>query len=171
MSINLPRRRNSLRYPGYDYAQPGSVFVTICTHERQPLFGAVVNGLMHLNDPGKMVDQTIQALPGRFPDGDVDAWVVMPDHVHLIVYCAVNPETERPDTLGTMIRWFKATTVEAWRTGARNSGWPRYERHLWQPDYHDRIIRNDRQLQIDKEYILGNPDRWWEKNRDAPSIS
>ena len=49
------RRRRSLRLRGYDYTQPGAYFVTICTHERAPLFGQVVEGEMHLNACGKIV--------------------------------------------------------------------------------------------------------------------
>ena len=166
MSTNQPRRRNSLRYPGYDYAQPGSVYVTICTHERQRLFGQVVDGQMLLNPAGVMVEDALRAAPERIPEVDIDTWIVMPDHLHAIVFCGTNPEVARSQSLGVAIRWFKSTTVEAWRAGVRDSGWPRYDRHLWQPDYFDRIIRSDRQLQIDRDYIGANPGRWWEKHGD-----
>ncbi len=163
MTINLPQRRNSLRYPNYDYSQPGSVFVTICTHERQRLFGQVADGQMRLNSGGHMVELTLGKISRQFPGCTFDTWVVMPDHIHAIIHSGTNPESEIGQSLGAVIRWFKSTTVEAWRIGVRDSGWPRYDRHLWQPDYFDRIIRNDRQIDVDREYIDGNPGRWWEK--------
>ena len=97
MTIQYPRRRNSLRYPGYDYAQPGAVFVTVCTAGKQRLFGSVEDGQMIHSPSGAMVAIRWQAIPDRFPDVDIDAFVVMPDHIHGIVLC-VHDDHERLPT-------------------------------------------------------------------------
>jgi len=77
--------RRSIRLSGYDYAQHGAYFVTICTHDRQCLLGAVADGGMELNDLGRIVRDTWDALPLRFPTIQLDAFVVMPNHVHGII--------------------------------------------------------------------------------------
>ena len=98
-----------------------------------------------------------------YPELDLDAWIVMPDHLHGIVFCGTDPDATRNRTVGEAIRWFKASVVEGWRIGVRDHGWPRYERHLWQRDFHDRILRTHRELASRQHYIEGNPGRWWEK--------
>jgi hypothetical protein len=80
--------RRSLRLNGYDYAQAGAYFVTICTQDRACLFGDVADGEMRLNDAGRMVRSVWEALPDRFPRTGLDAFVVMPNHVHRIIVIA-----------------------------------------------------------------------------------
>jgi len=85
MLDDYPRGRPSLRLPTYDYAQPGGYFVTICTLDRICRFGEVTEGKPHLNDAGHMVGQVWEELPQRFTHISLDAFVVMPNHVHGIV--------------------------------------------------------------------------------------
>jgi len=77
--------RRSIRLKGYDYTQAGAYFITICTNNRECLFGEVVGGDMRLNDAGRMVESVWNAMPASYPDVTTDAWVVMPNHVHVIV--------------------------------------------------------------------------------------
>src|SRR3990172_7834035 len=77
--------RRSIRLRGYDYAQAGAYFVTICTQNRECLFGEVVDGQMVLNDPGKILESVWSELPDHYPGVDVDAFVIMPNHIHGIV--------------------------------------------------------------------------------------
>jgi REP element-mobilizing transposase RayT len=79
------RHRRSIRLQGFDYSQTGAYFVTICTRERACIFGEVIDGEMRLNNAGDVVDQCWLAIPRHFPDVDLDAYVVMPNHVHGIV--------------------------------------------------------------------------------------
>ena len=92
MKSNLPHRR-SLRLKGYDYTQPGAYFVTICTHQRQPLFGRVVDGNMVLNAYGEIVREEWfrSAEIVLFPD----EFVVMPNHIHGIVWIVA--QDDAPD--------------------------------------------------------------------------
>lgn len=80
-----PERRRSLRLQGYDYAQAGAYFVTICTQERACMFGEIVDGQMRLNPAGEMVHRVWTEIPAHAPDVDIDAFVVMPNHIHGII--------------------------------------------------------------------------------------
>jgi len=88
--------RRSIRLQGYDYAQPGAYFVTICTRNRECLLGEVANGEMELNPLGEIVSTGWQDLPDHYPQVQLDAFVVMPDRVHrLIIFTDPIPTTVR----------------------------------------------------------------------------
>lgn len=73
--------RQSIRLRDYDYAAGGAYFVTICTHEREHLFGTVTEGAMRLSKTGEMVrDEWLRTSAVR-PEVELDAYVVMPNHV------------------------------------------------------------------------------------------
>ena len=76
----LPRR--SLRLAGFDYSRPGAYFVTICTLDRVSFLGEIRDGSMRLSPAGEIVRASWETLPGRFRDVTVDAFVVMPNHIH-----------------------------------------------------------------------------------------
>jgi putative transposase len=78
-------QRRSIRLKGYDYAQPGAYFVTICTANRQPILGEIVNGAMRLSAAGRIVEQEWRRLVRHFPNIRLDAYVIMPNHLHGII--------------------------------------------------------------------------------------
>lgn len=88
-------QRKRLRLESYDYSQPGSYFITICTRERnqevlcsiEPAVGAIINRppRISLTPLGRIVDETIRAIPDHYPGISVDQYIIMPDHVHLIL--------------------------------------------------------------------------------------
>src|SRR6185437_3284800 len=80
-----PHRRRSLRLTGYDYAQAGAYFLTICTNERTLLFGDVADGTVTLNDAGRLVEEEWLRTYAVRPNIDLDAYMVMPNHVHGVV--------------------------------------------------------------------------------------
>jgi putative transposase len=77
--------RRSIRLPGYDYAQEGAYFVTIVTAQRECLFGEVVEAAVRLSPLGMVAAACWQAIPQHFPGVEIDAWVIMPNHVHGII--------------------------------------------------------------------------------------
>ena len=77
--------RCSIRLKGYDYSQPGAYFITIVTQNRACLFGAVMDGEMRLNEWGEIVMRTWRDLPNHVPNMQLDAFVIMPNHVHGII--------------------------------------------------------------------------------------
>jgi REP element-mobilizing transposase RayT len=78
-------RRRSSRLRGCDYGRPGFYFVTVCTRDRLPLFGDVADGTMHLNPAGQAARACWLEIPAHFPGALLDAFVVMPNHVHGII--------------------------------------------------------------------------------------
>jgi len=88
MSNNKQYHRRSIRLQGYDYTQNGAYFVTICAHERLHLFGKVVDGNMHLNDWGMFVRSCWHEIPSHHPYIELDAFVVMPNHMHGVIVIA-----------------------------------------------------------------------------------
>jgi len=77
--------RRSIRLKGYDYSQPGWYFVTICTQNREMLFGDVVDGKMVFNLFGKIIDYHWQKLPQHFKNIKLDEYQIMPNHFHGII--------------------------------------------------------------------------------------
>ncbi|MFN4294850.1 MAG: transposase, partial [Thermoflexales bacterium] len=88
--------RRSIRLKGYDYSQAGAYFITIVAQDRACLFGEVVDGEMRLNDAGRMVWDEWNALPDRFPGLELDAFVVMPNHVHGIIVLTGSAPDDAP---------------------------------------------------------------------------
>lgn len=89
-------RRSSLRLPQYDYADFGAVFVTICTHQRQALFGIITNGEVELSPPGIAVQSAWNRLPSRFPHVELDEFIIMPDHLHGILITGYQSVARNP---------------------------------------------------------------------------
>jgi len=81
----LRHRRRTIRLKGYDYTRAGAYFVTVCVQGRERLFGEIVDGEMRLNEAGRMVQSVWDESPVHYPGVEVDAFVVMPNHVHGIV--------------------------------------------------------------------------------------
>jgi REP element-mobilizing transposase RayT len=127
---------------------------------------------MILNDAGRMVRDVWQAMPDHYPGVCVDEMVVMPNHVHGIVVIADAPAaeamragtggpapTEHMSLIDAMKR-FKSLTTVRYGIGVRQHGWARYSGSLWQRSYYERGIRNDRELDATRVYILRNPEQW-----------
>lgn len=163
------RHRRSLRLQGYDYAQAGAYFVTICTQDRACLFGEVVDGKMLLNDAGQATEQCWRAIPDHFPHVVLDAFVVMPNHVYGILFIdgSVGANNHSPlhlpvpqhlpcgtaKTLGSIVRGFKIGVTQWFRGHA----WPHA---IWQRNYYEHIIRSEATLRAIREYIANNPLQW-----------
>src|SRR5512133_3965163 len=93
--------RHSIRLPNYDYTQPGGYFITIVTYHRDLLFGEVVNEQMMLNDFGKIAEECWRAIPEHFPNVELGAYVMMPNHIHGIIVIKDNiTTTNSPLTVG-----------------------------------------------------------------------
>ncbi len=90
----MEKHRRSIRLKEYDYAQPGAYFVTLAAWNHETLFGEVVEDQMSLNHFGLIAQGELQRLPLRFPTIQIDEYVIMPNHVHLILWIlAENPES------------------------------------------------------------------------------
>jgi len=136
---NEPRpRRHSLRLPGYDYSQAGAYFITACTHNRAMLFGEVIDGDVRLNEMGAIVQQTWDDLPTHYHGIDLDAFIVMPNHVHGLIILADQPE--RRHAIPEIVRGFKTFSARRVNERAGKSG------VRWQRGYYEHVIRNEKAL-------------------------
>jgi len=143
--------------------------VTICTRNREIAFGRVDDGEMRLNDAGRTIRSVWRALPDRFSGLELDAFVVMPNHVHGIATFVgaglalpgENGAASSAPTLADVVRAFKFLSAIHVNRLLRRSG------PLWQRGYFDHVVRDDRDLERIREYIATNPLRW-ALDRDNP---
>ena len=157
--------RRSVRLRSFDYTQCGAYFVTICAWERRSLFGEVVDGQVGLNALGNVVEETWLAIPSHFPGVELDASVVMPNHIHGIIVVTVaaqhaapgrpSPPTFAviPGSLGAIVRSFKSAVTKR----ANELRMP-FGSQLWQRNYYEHVIRDDEVLDRTRQYIMTNPD-------------
>ena len=150
-----------MRASSWDYSQAGAYFVTTVTHARIHLFGSVSEGVVRLNPAGQMVEKYWLELQSKYPQIELDSFVVMPNHVHGILNIKSKHQiVECGPSLGDVMKWFKSMTTNAYIRGVKDHGWQRFDGKLWQPDYWDHIIRNDADLERIREYIFNNPFQW-----------
>ena len=181
-----PEGRRSLRLEGWDYAQEGTYFVTVCLQGRASLFGEVVDAQMQLNDGGRMVGEVWQRLGARFPSAELGPSVVMPNHFHGLVALAGGQDgagtrpapTRGPPlslavgaplvgaqgtsgvALGNVIGAFKSISTNEYARGVQEDGWPPFHHRLWQRNYYEHIVRDQQALDRITQYIETNPLRW-----------
>ncbi len=168
-----------MRLAGFDYAEHGAYFITICTQGRATLFGRSAGSTMRLNDAGRIVERWWAELPARFPHVDIDEFVVMPNHVHGLLFIV---ESDAPDSaiaerfgkgghtgpplqatdapLSRVVQWFKTMTTNAYLAGVHDHGCPRVSGKLWQRGYYDHIVRQEEALNDIRQYIIDNPRKW-----------
>ncbi len=152
--------------------------MTGLTQSRKSLFGESIDGAMRSSNAGKMVEKWWKELENKFPTIEIDHYVIMPNHFHGIVVIDHPPDAKknvgaalrgRPGdghphrgapTLGDIVDWFKTMTTNGYIRGVRTEGWPPFPGRLWQRNYYEHVIRNERELNLIREYIQMNPAKW-----------
>src|SRR6266508_1548584 len=177
--------RRSIRLPGYDYTRAGAYFITICTYQRACMLGAIQDGVIALSPSGQIVEQCWRNLPSHFMCIELDAFVVMPNHLHAIIIITESdhskgelstqqpvvssrqgPETVSPrslslpngtqsGSLSAIIQNFKSVSTRKINQALQNRG-----ATVWQRGYYERIIRDEAALNNVRRYIEANPARW-----------
>jgi putative transposase len=183
----IRHHRRSIRLKGYNYTQPGSYFVTIVTKNREHIFGEIIMGKIHFNLYGRTIMKYWQEIPRNFSNAELDIWTIMPNHIHGIIIIHPNlstgeashykasdiddasPQQQRPtgtnpQSLAAMIQNFKSISTRRINRFRRTPGVP-----LWQRDYWERIIRDERELNQVREYIQNNPLQWPRKQENSKS--
>jgi putative transposase len=158
--------------PNTDYTQQGGYFVTICTHERRHLFGHIdKTGVMHCHEYGEIVWDCWRDLPNHYHNIQLDEFVVMPNHVHGIIFMIDNsdmgvekreglrttPTPNKQHGLTEVIRALKSFSARRINQKRGVTGVA-----VWQRTFHDRVIRNETQLNRLREYTIHNPTSWAE---------
>jgi len=161
--------RRSIRLQGWDYTQPGAYFVTIVAYGRE-LFGQVVDGEICLSEFGEIVRDEWLASADIRCEIQLDAFVVMPNHLHGIVWIVADDDivgaTGRsplpargptPKSLGSFIAGYKSAVTKRINEIRGTPGNP-----VWQRNYYEHIIRNEQDLDAIRRYIRDNPAHWAE---------
>ena len=156
---DLPTRKPA-RLTEYDYAQAGGYFITVCTQRRAHLLGHIVGAghpagpHIELSECGMIVDRHIRAIPECYPAVFVDSYVVMPDHIHLLL------RIDQPSgPAGCPAPTVNLSSV----VGALKSLCTRAaKRPLWQRGYYEHVIRSGEDFRSCAEYIEQNPGKWLE---------
>ena len=163
MTEHPQRKPNRLK--GFDYATPRAYFVTICVKNRQCLLGSIVGAaisrppIVNLTHAGRVVDAAIQEIPIHYRHIHVDKYVVMPNHVHILLMVSPSADgrliaaptssaADMPPSISLVVGQMKRSVSKA-------LGFP-----LWQKSFHDHIIRTEADYRTIREYIDANPYRW-----------
>jgi len=175
--------RRSIRWAKHDYSSPGAYYVTICIQDGRCLLGKVADGIMSLNDAGRMVETAWFQIPTRFPAMKLDEHIVMPNHFHGIIHIAdaqtggnqfvgaadvgaplvgaqKRAGTRPAPTLGDAVGAFKSIATDEYIGGVKLLGWPRFNERFWQRNYYEHVIRHQDELEKIRDYIRKNPMMW-----------
>ena len=165
--MELPKRK-SIRLTDYDYSASGVYFITACSRDREPLFwnktspvdaGAADSRPKNavpipykLTAHGEIVEQAINNIPEHYSGVSIDKYVIMPDHVHLLMRMENDGRLIAAPTVNTVVGQMK-------RWASKQAGIS-----LWQKSYYEHVIRNAVDYEEIYTYIEGNPARWLEKH-------
>ena len=170
--------RKTIRLKNYDYSQNGDYFITICTYNRECLFGEINYGIMLLSTYGKIVLKHIGILSDLYDTIKIDKYVIMPNHIHMIIricakYSVCNPlvKDKTKMLIPKIIQIFKSSItkeirmLENWnQNNARNENNKRNAYNafptIWQSHYYEHIIRTEKSYQKIWQYIDNNISSW-----------
>ncbi|OGU58116.1 MAG: hypothetical protein A2X64_05615 [Ignavibacteria bacterium GWF2_33_9] len=167
MDKYIRHNRKSIRLKEYDYSRGGYYFVTICTSKLMNLFGEIVEGEIKLNEAGTIVEKCIKDMQVHFPSVSIDYYCIMPNHLHLIIILNealsvgvqnFEPlqnqfQTIIPYSLGSVVKGLKIGVTKWFRQKSPNQ-------KVWQRNYYEHVIRNDKDLYEIRKYIQNNPLEW-----------
>lgn len=172
MKMKLPERKPN-PMAQYSYGQAGSYFVTLCTHNRARLFqmessagnGLCAipekeNGTTHKSCPAagnQIIHKWIRETENKFPSITIDKYVIMADHIHLIITI---PSQHTNCSLPDIMRFFKTMTTNEYIRDVKAGILPSFDKKLWQKSYYDHVIRNQQDYNEIWEYIRNNPLKW-----------
>ena len=164
-NMEFPKRKPT-RLKGYDYSENGAYFITICTHNRKCLFSNIVGAIHELPEYkltkyGEHVERIIEMIPDRF-NVSIPKYVIMPNHIHLIVELYNNDNDKRAihesplqyhrSVVDKMIGYLKMNVSKMMHNT--------YSEKIWQRSYHDHIIRGEKDYKKIWEYIDTNILTW-----------
>ena len=154
----FPKRKIN-RLKSWNYSNNGGYFITICTDNRKHILSKICVGdgfsVPQLTKTGQIVDDYIKNINLKYSCVTVSEYVIMPNHIHLLLFIDNNGTGNPSPTVGNIIGWFKYNT-----TKSVNEEYKSAENKLWQRSYYDHIIRDEKDYMEKRNYILSNPLKW-----------
>ena len=144
--------RKRMRLRDFDYTSEGAYFLTLCLQKKLSLF--------ENHRAKEMVEKWIVEIENKYENVTVDCYVVMEDHVHLILFITEGNQI----SLSEIMKWFKTMTTNEYIRGVRDRVYEPFEKKLWQRSFYDHIIRNDEDLNEKREYVMNNPAKKRERS-------
>lgn len=144
--------RKRMRLRDFDYSSEGAYFLTLCLQKKLSLF--------ENHRAKEMVEKWIVEIENKYENVTVDCYVVMEDHVHLILFITEGNQI----SLSEIMKWFKTMTTNEYIRGVRDRVYEPFEKKLWQRSFYDHIIRNDEDLNEKREYVMNNPAKKRERS-------
>ncbi len=181
--------RQSIRLKGYDYSQPGTYFVTLVAQNRERIFGTVEGNQIRLNEIGELVVNCWLSIPKYIDIARLDEYVLMPNHFHGIINIdesygkgeaspgiitspieSISGDASPLQPRGTQSRSLSAIIQNFKSVSSRhvNRLYFKPGNKIWQRNYYERIIRNERELNAIRRYIRDNPLNW-ELDKENPN--
>ena len=164
--MELPKRKQ-IRLCDYDYSQNGTYFVTICTHHRQHLFSVMDVGAAPCGRPNpanEIAEKWIEKLPDKFPDVRVDSYVILLNHIHVLIGLQSGDLAggHMGPPLQEIVDWYKTMTTNDYIRAVREKKLSAFRGKVWQRGYYEHIVRNEHDYLDIWQYIDQNPARWAE---------
>ncbi|MET3128195.1 REP element-mobilizing transposase RayT [Arcicella rosea] len=165
------KSRHSIRYKNHDYSAGGSYFITVCSINRENIFGKIVNQQMNLSYLGSIIEKEWLNIPNRFSYVAIDTFQIMPNHLHAIIHIERNKINEdeailkfpKHTLLGNIIGSFKSLVFyNFYKYLKDNHLIQQQSAKVWQRNYWEHIIRFENELHKCQQYIITNPQRWSE---------
>jgi putative transposase len=172
-------RIQSARLNGWDYGSHGLYFVTICTKDRVPYFGEIINNTVETQNfaslqpskLGKIAYNNWLDIPKHFPFVEIDEYIIMPDHVHGIIFINKPDKTDwQPNKFGSQSQNL-ASIIRGYKVSVKKYATLNNIEFSWQPRYYDRVIRNEIEYSNIREYIYNNPSNWLTNPYDIENIN
>ena len=154
MENKLPKRKR-LRMQNFDYSTSGAYFITICTKDRENLFGPV--GADSIS--ARMIEKTFLEIIDKYNGVDSPIYVVMPNHFHAII-TILRADMESAPTLSEIVQSFKRYSTIEYTKMVKEGILPPFNKQIWQRSFYDHVIRNQHDYENIVKYIYENPMRW-----------
>ena len=163
------KKRKASRSDGHNYSMPGYYVVEFNARDRYPFFGNIIDGVMHLSRIGKLAERVLRTVPDHHDNVDLIEYVVMPDHIHAIIYVGGREEDviDVPHNVQVVPRVVGQCKAAVTRLCNRHCGGARFG---WQDSFYDCVARSEEALAAHMEYIQGNPRRWEAKRVSAKTL-
>ncbi|WP_044175641.1 transposase [Flectobacillus major] len=170
------KSRRSIRYKNHDYSAGGSYFITICSINREHIFGEIIDERIHLSYLGSIIEKEWLNIPSRFVSVELSTFQIMPNHLHAIIHINKNRiqddkaalKFSKHTLLGNIIGSFKSLVFQTFYKYLKDNDLiQKQSAKIWQRNYWEHIIRFENELYKCQQYIVSNPEKW---SKDADNL-